>query len=672
MRKAHDGMSDGLVLGFKTHPFYYRYCNMNNTDTKTASNQEFLVMEENLAPVEPTATGAPKIIGAYEVLEAIGGGGMGLVYKVRHRGAGNILAMKVLRKELAADPVNVTRFRQELKTTSLLNHANVAAIYDSGVTEEGAPYLVMEYVDSCNLQQILEQEGYLDLERFFHIFGQVCDALSHAHAKRIVHRDIKPSNIVVSLTDSQFELVKLVDFGIARVFQRPASNSTTRLTQMSEVLGSPDYMSPEQCLNQKLDERSDIYSLGVVMYEALAGSLPYKGGNAVEVIMGHLQQTPPSIAKMRPDFNVPAELETLIFTCLEKEPLLRIQTFDELAAELKRISLSSKSRSVVRALRRYALAKVNWVMRSVRKLKKNRAKLVKPAAAILILGAASFFAYDRWMTGQYSVANYITQAQIALIHNDYTAVELSWNKALQMALQEKSTPFKLAVLYERAGDDLVSSIQKNSMLSSPMGWQAVDPGYNPASTGNAIQARLAKPYLQKAFDIYAAQRCIPEQQRVLDKLIAVAETLQDQTEEMTLLRKQLLLADGAGKTNFDDNRAGPIYQKLGELLTASGDYKGAETMLKKVVQLERRQNCQPYPNSLEQLALFYERSGQVDKVVEVRKEIIASVKGFCVENTAYRDQLKREMISYATALRMQGNTKEADAVLQEAEKIKGQ
>ncbi|MBX9693772.1 MAG: serine/threonine protein kinase, partial [Cyanobacteria bacterium] len=161
-----------------------------------AEEEESNQTEDNSTELQTPA--ALSRIGPYDILELIGEGGMGLVYKVRHRGAGNILALKILRKELANDPINVKRFQQELKTTSMLTHPNMVPIYDSGLTADGEPFLVMEYIDGWNLNQILEQEGYLDLERFFQLFTQVCDALTHAHERRIIHRDLKPSNIMIS------------------------------------------------------------------------------------------------------------------------------------------------------------------------------------------------------------------------------------------------------------------------------------------------------------------------------------------------------------------------------------------------------------------------------------------------------------------------------------------
>lgn len=642
----------------------------NSNDDAMPVNE---VEDENQGDGEGGATpeaqeGGCRRIGPYEILETLGDGGMGIVYKVRHCGAGTMLAMKVLRSELALDPVNVKRFRQEMKTSSLVNHANVVATYDSGFTDDGAPYLVMEFVDGYNVQQILEQEGYLDLDRFFHIFGQVCDALAHAHSKRIIHRDLKPSNIMIAVTDTGFELAKLVDFGIARVFQRPTANATGRLTQMGDVLGSPIYMSPEQCLSQKLDERSDIYSLGVVMYEALVGAPPFASENAVEVIMGHLQQKPPSLAKMRPDFNLPPDLEMLIYACLEKEPAVRIQTVADVATELKKISLSARSSSFVRMIKQFPHRLTGSLKRSLRKLNKARHQLVKPAVAAVVAGGLFYWSYQTFLAPHYTVNDYIGQAELAIMNQDYDQASVNWDKAIKLAVSQGVARDKLAQLYERAADDMASSIQKNIQLSSNLGWNAVMPReYN--QNMPQLQSRAAKPFLDQALVLYNQLHMHPEWMRVLDKVIGVCQQLDDVRSEEALLRQRIAVAEGPGGKGTSANSG--AYRRLSELLLNRGREAEAEATLMKEVQVERLQNSRPYPNSLTELARLYHRTGRYSDEIKVIKEMVVSLREESVENPrSYDDQLMRELLALASAERRQGMNAEADAALEEAKHLK--
>src|SRR5262249_10244040 len=153
----------------------------------------------------------------YELIEKISSGGMGVVYRAKHKVLDQTVAVKMLHKELVNDPVNLRRFQIEVRAASALTHVNLAAVYDSGVTDKGTPYLVMDYLEGVGLDAILAKDGFLEGDRFFDIFAQVCEALTHAHSKKIIHRDLKPSNIVVVRREGGQEHVKLVDFGIARV-----------------------------------------------------------------------------------------------------------------------------------------------------------------------------------------------------------------------------------------------------------------------------------------------------------------------------------------------------------------------------------------------------------------------------------------------------------------------
>lgn len=272
----------------------------------------------------------------FELLSVLGKGGMGTVYKVRDQQVGNIFALKLLHQNLQSDPSVLKRFEQEAKAAEQLDHPNLVPTYAHGITKNGAPYLLIEYVEGETLAQIIEREGALEDDRAISIFEQICAALSYAHEMKIVHRDIKPANIIVSKTPSGEEVVRVVDFGIAKTLTE-VDRSTRNLTQTGEVFGSPHYMSPEQCLGLMLDEKSDIYSLGCVMFEALSGKPPFAGSNPIQLVVKHINDKPtPYLPKLGASRKA-VGLQSVSLKCLNKEPGFRFETVTEIAEALSNI-----------------------------------------------------------------------------------------------------------------------------------------------------------------------------------------------------------------------------------------------------------------------------------------------------------------------------------------------
>ena len=232
----------------------------------------------------------------YELLEVIGSGGMAVVYKAKCHRLNRLVAVKVLKSDLAEDADFRRRFRDESQAVAMLSHPNIVSVYD--VSRGETEYIVMELIDGITLKQYMEKRGQLNWREALHFITQIMKALSHAHSRGIIHRDIKPQNIMV-LRDGS---VKVADFGIACL-----ANSANTLTQ--EALGSVHYMSPEQARGDRTDARSDIYSAGVVLYEMLTGRLPFEGDNAVSVAIQHLSSVPLSPREINPD--VPEALELI-------------------------------------------------------------------------------------------------------------------------------------------------------------------------------------------------------------------------------------------------------------------------------------------------------------------------------------------------------------------------
>jgi hypothetical protein len=285
-------------------------------------------------------------IGNYVLGKMLGEGGMGQVYLAEHPLIGHRVAAKVLHPECAADPENVRRFFQEAKAVNDIRHENIVDIIDYGTIEgtepgttEGAPrivYLMMELLEGESLARRIERGGFATAE-IVHIFTQCCSALAASHRKGIIHRDLKPDNIYVVRRGDDASFVKVLDFGIAKLIG--PSTTESGKTRQGVVLGTPAYMSPEQCAGMgEIDGRSDIYSLGVVMYECLTGRVPF-GGGISQIVAAHLAKLPPPPKALNPSID-PA-LQAVVLRAMEKEPGRRFQTMDEMGEALAAITRSS-------------------------------------------------------------------------------------------------------------------------------------------------------------------------------------------------------------------------------------------------------------------------------------------------------------------------------------------
>ncbi len=271
------------------------------------------------------------LAGKYRVEQLIKRGGMGAVYRGKHVLMDKTVAIKVLRPALAVDDAVVARFSREAKAASRISHPHAVSVTDFGEAENGVVFLVMEYLDGRTLKEIIRSEGPMPLGRAVEIIRQVTGALDAAHAQGVVHRDLKSDNIMLSQTNGG-DWAKVLDFGIAKI-QQPASAKDADLTAPNLVIGTPQYMSPEQCSQiQPLDARSDIYSLGVIIYEMLAGRVPFTGESATMIMMQHVQDSPPSVLATRPD--LPPAVDHVIARALAKTPADRFQSAGELFSAL--------------------------------------------------------------------------------------------------------------------------------------------------------------------------------------------------------------------------------------------------------------------------------------------------------------------------------------------------
>jgi len=287
------------------------------------------------------------VFNKYEFLGVIGIGGMGVIYKARQTILDKVVAIKMLHPRLLSGDA-IRRFQIEGKAASMLEHPQIIKVHDLGVCGSG-PYMILDYVKGRTLAQVLQSEGPLTAERFLRMFIQVCDALEHAHNRGVFHRDLKPSNIMVTRNFHNEEEIRIMDFGIAKLIDDSVAESVSdKLTRTGELIGSPFYMSPEQAQGAKIDARSDLYSLGCVMFESLTGSPPFTKTTVLESVMAHVSEQPLTMSQAvlgTRKFN--EDLETVVARLLMKNPDLRYQSMKELKDHLTSISEGSGLRSFV-------------------------------------------------------------------------------------------------------------------------------------------------------------------------------------------------------------------------------------------------------------------------------------------------------------------------------------
>ena len=280
----------------------------------------------------------------FEVLEALGHGANSVVYKARDTANDEIVVLKILHQHLLQKEDTLKRFQQEAQLATLLEHPNIVKVRRFVAEEGHQPIMFLDYVEGETLSDILKRETNLSLPRAWKLFIQIADAMEHAHQKGIVHRNLKPGNIIIAKNDEGKEVAHITDFGMAKLL--PSSGQDMQdLTQKGALIGSPLYMSPEQCMGRKLDGRADIYSFGCLMYAVLLGRPPLKGENVIETMSKHISEIPQSFNDACPQLNLPIQVQAIVFKCMAKNPDDRYESMDALKLDLLRMQQGKKPRA---------------------------------------------------------------------------------------------------------------------------------------------------------------------------------------------------------------------------------------------------------------------------------------------------------------------------------------
>lgn len=289
----------------------------------------------HLGAMTPSLIGTDVDNGEYRIVERIGSGGMGSVYKASQPSMNRMVAIKVLHQKFSDRHDLVARFRREARAMSQLSHPNTARVYKFGELPDGSSYFVMDYMEGRNLATAVREQGPMSLERAINVMIQVCGALDEAHRAGIVHRDLKPENVFLTNQGGSPDFPKVLDFGLAKVSERQMGRGSMMLTQQGMVFGTPEFMSPEQTQGETLDRRSDIYALGLILYELLTGKLPFDATKPVDVMKAHVKDPPIPLSKRVPGKEFSPQLDAVIDKALAKRRENRYATAVEFAEALR-------------------------------------------------------------------------------------------------------------------------------------------------------------------------------------------------------------------------------------------------------------------------------------------------------------------------------------------------
>ncbi|MDH5691786.1 MAG: protein kinase [Gammaproteobacteria bacterium] len=356
-------------------------------------------------------------IGRYQILDTLGQGAMATVYRAYDPKIDRTLAIKVLRPERCIDEEYRTRFLREAKAVGLLSHPNIVTVYDVGEIED-TPYIAMELLNGQPLNELMKEHGQFDVKDVLQMGTQLATALAYAHEKGIIHRDIKPSNIII---DQDSGTAKITDFGIARM----ETVEVTQQTQMGEVLGTPQYMSPEQVMGQQADARSDLFSVGVILYQLLSGKRPFAAETLATLLLQIATEEPEPIGNLAPD--LPGALKQVVDKLLKKQPEKRFQTGTELAHALKRVHSDIEEREEAKSQPRIIPIQIKWSL------------IMAAAVSVTMILVGSYLYQKQYVAMRDQVLNYGSalvkfvagESAEAVLSEDWASIELFVQDAIQ-------------------------------------------------------------------------------------------------------------------------------------------------------------------------------------------------------------------------------------------------
>ncbi len=603
----------------------------------------------------------------FEIISLIGQGGMSVVYKARHTFTHNIRAIKLLREHLVDRSTNLARFQLEAQAAMHLTHPNIIAVHDYGMTADEQPYLIMDYLEGESLGELIQKQKRLPVDRALAVFSQICDALGFAHQKGVLHRDIKPSNVMLVKDGDKTDCVKLVDFGIAKLMPGGELEGQ-RLTATGEVFGSPVYMSPEQCTGQVLDTRSDIYSMGCVMYEALCGHPPFVGSNPLETMYLRLQEPP---APFPPELSIPRSLEHIVLITLAREPEQRYQSMAELKAEIDRVRTGTVNLTNL----------IDTMRRSVRLSQARKAtKKVQLeayfAVVALLMMVAGFYSF-RLLSGTASPwesqgavwKQYYDEGQKAFDRGELGQAEKNMMQAVaeaqkfgEMDRRLVSSLEKLASIYKTEGkqsqlEDTAARIEAIKQKQSLEETEQSDRNVNELAD---LTLSLCPKVIEK--DKWSQYAQLTEKLNHLGVLL-INQQSYDRAEQ--LLKKALEIE----KTTLgpDSPNVARTMRNLAALYdTKKGQFKEALPLYEQAVAIKAKALGKDHPDvadGLSDLAAIYREQGQYEKAEQLYNQALA------IYQRAYGMQhphVARNLTGLADIYRIEGQFPKAEKLYKQA------
>lgn len=539
---------------------------------------------------------------------------MSSVYKAKHTLMDRMVAIKIL---VASDVPSLKRFQLEAKLVSSLKHHNIVTVYDFGVSFKGQPYLVMDYLEGSNLADEIRKEARLDLVRATWIFCQACDALNLAHKRDLIHRDLKPSNFMLVDEEQHDDVVKLVDFGIAKHMTMPVSE-TAQLTQAGQVLGSPLYMSPEQCVGNRLDARSDIYSLGCVMYETLTGKPPLVGTDVFDTIQRHIHETPRSFASVDPELiSIPEQIEKIVLKCLQLDPADRYQTILELWTDLE-------------------------LFRNTLRPAKNATQTGIPAIS----------------QAQIITSNAIRSVTPSLEKATALPARFPWSPVIAAVSTAVAAALMFYFFYPKTATDHANSTVPDWRVINDKGEQEFSQGHYPAAQKLFKEAcTLAESFdsedpryaisLNNLGNVYFKEDFYPEAERSIKKALAIREEI--------FGKNGLPVADSMNDlamVYFAENKTAQAEPLLNKALSIRKASTGVESV--------------EYADSLKAMAAIYNKTGRVDQAMKLLQTALAIRKKQLGPNSPDVAETKN---SLAMDYQIKGDWKRARELYKDAQTI---